>query len=400
MRYFEDPIYQEIMALKDWLIALRRDFHSHPELSELEFSTQERIIEELSKMGINNYPSAETGVCAVLLSNDSQTTIGLRADIDALPIQEESTVPYASVIPGVMHACGHDAHTTIQLGVAKYFSEHRQSLQSNLKFFFQPAEETIGGAERMVEEGVMNSPDVDFMLGLHVMPYMPVGEIEIRDGKLNAASDSFSIKIKGKSAHGAYPQQGVDAIVISAQVIVAIQTLISRMISPLDQAVITIGRIKGGVKDNIICDEVIFSGGMRTTDESTRTYLKDKIKELVNYTAQFYGGTGEVVFEPGYKALINNAEVTGVVRNIAQEVLGLEAVHEKELPSLGVEDFSYFLDHAKGAFYHLGCALTDKPLGALHTKDFQIDEMCLVMGTYLQIKIINALSNNSNKVGE
>ncbi len=397
MRYFEDPIYQEVLEMKEWLIALRRDFHSHPELSELEFITQERIIDELSEMSINNYPSAETGVCAVLLANKGDLTIGLRADIDALPIQEESDSLFKSIIPGVMHACGHDAHTTIQLGVAKYFSQHLDALSSNLKFFFQPAEETIGGAERMVEEGVMKSPDVDFMLGLHVMPYMPVGEIEIRDGKLNAASDTFSIKIKGKSAHGAYPQQGVDAIVIAAQVITSIQTLISRMISPLDQAVITIGKINGGVKDNIICDEVVFSGGMRTTDEATRSYLKNKLVELVNTTTLYYGGTGEVLFEPGYKALVNNNEVTSVIRNISHDVLGIEAVHEKELPSLGVEDFSYFLDNAKGAFYHLGCALPNKTIGALHTKDFEIDEMCLVMGTYLQIKIINALSNNSKE---
>lgn len=399
MRYFDDPIYQEVLNMKEWLVALRRDFHSHPELSELEFSTQERIIEELNEMGINNYPSAETGVCAVLLAHNSDMTIGLRADIDALPIQEESDSIYKSKIQGVMHACGHDAHTTIQLGVAKYFSQHLSALSSNLKFFFQPAEETIGGAERMVEEGVMNSPNVDFMLGLHVMPYMPVGEIEIRDGKLNAASDTFSIKIKGKSAHGAYPQQGIDAIVIAAQVITSIQTLISRMISPLDQAVITIGKINGGVKDNIICDEVVFSGGMRTTDEATRSYLKNKLVELVKFTTLYYGGSGEIQFEPGYKALINNNEVTSVIRNISHDVLGVEAVHEKELPSLGVEDFSYFLDNAKGAFYHLGCALPNKAIGALHTKDFEIDEMCLVMGTYLQIKIINALYTNS-KEGE
>lgn len=399
MKYYDDPIYKEVIGYKDWLIALRRQFHSHPELSELEFTTQERIIDELNEMGINNYPSAETGVCAVLLSDNSRTTIGLRADIDALPIQEESISSYASTIPGVMHACGHDAHTTIQLGVAKYFSRRNQMLQSNLKFFFQPAEETVGGAERMVEEGVMRSPDVSYMLGLHVMPYMPVGEIEIRDGKLNAASDSFSITIKGKAAHGAYPQQGVDAIVIAAQVIVSIQTLISRMISPLDQAVITIGKINGGVKDNIISDEVVFSGGMRTTDEKTRLFLKDKIENLVTSTCDYYGATGKVYFEPGYKALVNHLEVTSIIRSEAHEALGIESVHEKELPSLGVEDFSYFLDEAKGAFYHLGCGVKDQPNGALHTKDFDIDEMCLVMGTYLQIKFINALSNN-NKEGD
>ncbi len=397
MLYKEDPLYLELSQDRDWLIGLRRDLHKYPELSEYEFKTQEKIISALNDMGINNYPSASTGVCGVLIGKNDDMTIGLRADIDALPITEMNELDYKSAYDGVMHACGHDAHTTIQLGVAKYFARHRESLGCNLKFFFQPAEETVGGAARMVEEGVMNSPKVDFVLGLHVMPYLPVGKIEIRDGKLNAASDTFSITIGGKSAHGAYPEQGVDAIVIAAQVILGIQTLVSRSISPLDQAVITVGKINGGQKDNIICDEVTLTGGMRTTDELTRALLKEKLTCLVTSICGAFGATGQVHFEEGYKALINDNEVVKILREVTVEALGRDHVIEKEHPSLGVEDFSYFLDQSKGAFYHLGCGFENGPLGALHTKDFIIDEESLVLGVYLQIKMIEALVYSTSR---
>ncbi len=391
MGYKNDPLYLEIQCDKQWLVTFRRDLHKYPELSEYEYKTQEKIISALNDMGINNYPSADTGVCGVLIGEKNDITIGLRADIDALPITEMNALAYKSTNEGVMHACGHDAHTTIQLGVAKYFAKHRETLNCNLKFFFQPAEETIGGAARMVEEGVMSSPDVDYVLGLHVMPYMPVGKIEIRDGKLNAASDSFSITIGGKSAHGAYPEQGIDAIVVAAQVILGIQTLVSRAISPLDQAVITVGKINGGKKNNIICDTVVLTGGMRTTDETTRKLLKEKVAGMVSGICLASGATCEVQFEAGYKALINDNDVVKVLREVAVNTLGRDHVIEKEHPSLGVEDFSYFLDHSKGAFYHLGCGFVDGPLGALHTKDFIIDEESLVLGVYLQIKMIEGL---------
>ena len=391
MKFIDDPIYQELLADQEWLIDQRRFFHTFPELSENEFGTQSKIMEILNTLSINHYPSAETGVCGVLLSENETLTIALRADIDALPIEEENPLPFRSQNPGVMHACGHDAHTTILLGVARYFAKRVEELPCHLKFFFQPAEETVGGADRMVQEGVMEDPKVDFTLGLHVMPYMPVGKIEIRNGKLNAASDSVKITVLGKSAHGAYPHQGVDAIAIAAQVLTAIQTFITRFISPLDQVVLTIGQIHGGVKNNIICDEVVMSGGMRTTDENTRTFIKERLTELVTGIATSYGGSASVSFTEGYKALINDDEVVAVIREVAVKALDRENVIEKEHPSLGVEDFSYFLDKSKGAFYHLGCGFENGPLGALHTKDFIMDETALTLGVYLQVKAIYAL---------
>ncbi|OJV66130.1 MAG: hypothetical protein BGO41_08935 [Clostridiales bacterium 38-18] len=387
-------MYKRIATSRSWLFDVRRSFHQEPELSEAEFKTQEKIMTLLNEMNINNYPSAATGVCGVLLKEESSKTIGLRADIDALPIQEVLDLPFKSRIDNVMHACGHDAHTTILLGVAKFFSENTALQPCNLKFFFQPAEETIGGAMRMVSEGVMKSPDVDCVLGLHVMPYLPVGAVELREGKLNAASDLFEVKIIGKAAHGAYPTKGIDAIVVAASIINDIQTLISRYVSPLDQAVITIGRIHGGAKDNIICDEVVFSGGMRTTDEATRQLLKEKLQSLVMSVCSWSGAKAEIRFEEGYKALINDIGVTRHLKKVFQNELGEANVYEKELPSLGVEDFSYFLDVAKGAFYHLGCGLKDRLDGALHTHDFYLDEEALVLGTYLQVKAIIACASD------
>ena len=391
MKYKEDSLYLEIVKDKAWIMDIRRELHQNPELSEMEFKTQEKIMTLLAEMGINHFPVADTGVCGVLIGKNAEITIGLRADIDALPIEEDVEAPYRSQNPGVMHACGHDAHTAILLGVARHYALFPERLKCNLKFFFQPAEETVGGAERMIEEDVMSSPNVDVMLGLHVMPNIPVGQIEIRDGKLNAASDTFKIDIYGKSAHGAYPEQGVDAIVIASQVILGLQTLVSRVISPLDQVALTIGKISGGKKDNIICDHVTLTGGMRTTDEKTRKTMKEKIQQLVQGTVQANGATADVSFEPGYKALINDASINHIIRQMAHEVLGEANVHEKEHPSLGVEDFSYFLDHAKGAFYHLGCGNEALPSGPLHSKGFAIDERALSLGVYLQVKLIESM---------
>ena len=388
MKYDEDSLYLEVVKYKSWLVDVRRAFHQNPELSEKEHQTQEKIMMLLSEMGINNFPVADTGVCGVLLAKDAKMTIGLRADIDAPPIDEALDLPYKSQQSGVMHACGHDAHTAILLGVAKHYADYPERLKCNLKFFFQPAEETVGGAERMVAEGVMSSPDVDVMLGLHVMPNIPVGHIEIRDGKLNAASDEIKIEINGKSAHGAYPDQGIDAIVVAAQVVLALQTLVSRSVSPLDQVALTIGKIQGGLKDNIICDHVTLTGGMRNTDEHTRMLMKEKIRVMVDSIALAYGAHASVTFTPGYKAIINNLEINQIIRQTAHEVLGVDCVHEKEHPSLGVEDYSYFLDHAKGAFYHLGCGDENFTTGPLHSKNFYVDERCLPIGAYLQIKLI------------
>ncbi len=392
-------INKRIEEIFDELVEIRRDFHKHPELSEKEFRTQKKIREYLNKWEIENYPIAETGVMGIIRGKNPGKTVGVRADIDALPILEESNTSYSSINQGVMHACGHDAHASILLGVAKIIKElsaKEKSIQGNVKLFFQPAEETVGGAERMIKEGCMKNPKVDYVLGLHVAPSLDVGRVELKYGKLNASSDYIYITIKGKSAHGAHPHTGIDAIVIAGYVITALQSIVSRNISPLNSVVISLGTIKGGTKANIIADEVTIIGTLRTLDEETREFAKNRITDIVKNTAAAYGGEGITKFEAGYKSLINHNEIVEVIKENAEKLLGKENINYMEFPSLGVEDFAYFLDHAKGAFFHLGCGNREKGIiSSLHTKTFDIDEECLKVGVRLQVEnVLKLLSSD------
>ncbi|MGE5679229.1 MAG: M20 metallopeptidase family protein, partial [Pseudomonadota bacterium] len=287
----------------DELVAIRRDLHMNPELSGKEFRTSAKICEYLDGWGVE-YKSgvAGTGVVAIIQGKKAGRTVAARADIDALPIAEKCESEYRSQNVGVMHACGHDVHTTVQLGVAKLIKEMEDELAGNVKLFFQPAEEDIGGAERMVAEGCMSEPEVDNVIGLHVMPYLDAGNVELKYGKLNASSGEFYINIKGKSGHGAYPDTAVDAIVIAGNVITALQSMVSRNVSPLESVVLSIGKVNGGVKNNIIADTVAMSGTLRTLDEAARNRAKAAIMRLAEGTAAAYGGEAEVWFEDGYKA--------------------------------------------------------------------------------------------------
>jgi len=390
-------IKNRINEIFEELVEMRRDFHKNPELSQHEFRTQKKIQDYLNNLEIENYICAETGVVGVIRGKHKGKTVGLRGDIDALPINEKNNQPYCSVNHGVMHACGHDAHTTILLGVGKLMKEladSEESFSGNVKLFFQPAEETIGGGERMVKESCMLNPTVDYVLGLHVMPYIDAGKVELKYGKLNASTDSIKIVLKGKSAHGAYPDKGIDAIVIAGNVITSLQTIVSRNISPLNSVVISLGKISGGVKDNVIADEVTITGTLRALDDETREYAKKRIYDVVGNTAVAYGGEGTVEFYDGYQSLINNDEIVDVIKENAEKILGKENVVYKEFPSLGAEDFSYFSDAAKGGFFHLGCGNSIKGITSpIHTEHFDIDEECLKVGVLLQVKNILSLFN-------
>ncbi|MDK2865796.1 MAG: hypothetical protein PWP51_919 [Clostridiales bacterium] len=381
--------YSDDSAFERWLVDIRRKLHQHAELSEREFETQLIIEGVLDELDIEHVRIADTGVMGIIRGEGDGTCVGLRADIDALPLIEDSGRAYASKTKGVMHACGHDAHTAILIGCAAKLKTLSSTFRGVVKLFFQPAEETIGGAKRMVLQGCMKNPDVDYMLGLHVMPYLPVGTIEVRDGKLNAASDMVAIDIYGKAAHGAYPEKGIDAGLVGAEILQGIQTILTRQKSPLDQAVVTFGRINGGSKDNIICDHLKATGIMRTTDETLRAHLKEMMTNYVEAVAAAHGAKGVITFEPGYNALINDKGVNEMVRSVARKVLGAGAIFEKESPSLGVEDYSFFLDDARGAFYHLGCGNVAKEIvHPLHSEAFDLDERALIVGVGLQMNII------------
>ena len=385
-----DTIRKITQRIHPWMKEIRRDFHTYPELGKKEFRTQEKICRYLEEMRIPWEKKAGTGVVGFIQGKSSGKLVGLRADIDALPMQEKNDVPYRSKNDGVMHACGHDAHAAILLGAARVLNELKAAFSGGVKLFFQPDEEGDGGAEIMVKEGCMENPKVDYVLGLHVMAYLETGVVEIRYGKFNAASDSLVIKVFGKSAHAAYPEKGVDAIVASAYMIAALQTLVSRNISPVNSVVLSFGKISGGEVENSLASEVTLTGTLRTLDRETRQFCKTRIEEIAVKTAQAFGANAEINISPGYEPLINNDEVVKVIIETGAELLGKQNIVFKEFPSLGVEDFSYFLDKAKGAFYHIGCGNKTQNITAPnHNSSFDIDEDCLQIG--VQLQVINTL---------
>lgn len=370
------------------LVEIRRDFHMYPELSEQEYRTSNKICEYLSAWGIDHIKGvAKTGVVAIIRGKKKGITVGARADIDALPVKEVNDLPYKSLNEGVMHACGHDVHTAVHLGVAKILKEMEDELEGNVKIFFQPAEETVGGAKPMIKEGHLNNPKLDYILSLHVMPQLDAGHIQLKYGKLNASSNEFSIRVIGKSSHAAYPEEAIDPIVVSAHIVLGLQSIVSRNISPLNSAVVTIGQIHGGVKNNIIPGEVTISGTLRTLDEETRKFAINRIREVAENTAKAYGAKALVDIEEGYPVLINDDEVVDILKEIGEETLGKDKVSFKEFPSLGADDFSFFLEKVRGAYYFLGCGNKDKGWTApIHNEKFMVDEECLKVGVLLQTK--------------
>ncbi len=387
-------IEKRINEIFSELVEIRRDFHANPELSEKEFRTSDKICEILKNLNIEYTKNiAETGIVGVIRGKKGSKTVAARADIDALPIVEKNDVPYKSKNCGVMHACGHDIHTTVLLGVAKILKELESEFEGNVKLFFQPAEETVGGAKRMVQEGCLKNPDVDYVVGLHVQSYIDAGKIELKYGKLNAQTDELIITVLGKSGHGAYPDTSIDAIVIAANVITALQTLVSRNISPLNSVVLSLGQINGGTKNNIISDSVEIKGILRTLDSETRSYAIKRIQEITTNICDAYGGKCLIELKDGYRYLINSDEVVDIIYNTAKEIIGEENIQFKEMPSMGGEDFSYFIDdNVKGAFYHLGCGNKEKGITSpLHSDSFDVDENCIKTGVLVQVKSILAL---------
>ncbi len=369
------------------LVRIRRDFHMNPEIGGNEYNTMNKICEYLSLWNIE-YTSkvADTGVVAIIRGKGNGKTIGVRADIDALLINEENNIEYKSKNEGIMHACGHDAHATIALGTAKILKSMENSLNGNVKFFFQPAEETTGGAERMIKANCLKNPDVDHVIGLHVDPSVDTGKISIKYGKMMAASDEITIVIKGKSTHGAHPHEGIDPIFIASNLVISLQSIISRNISPVNSAVFTIGSIHGGSSGNIIPDEVKLVGILRTLDENTRVFLKDKIKSIVENVSIALGGEGNVFIRESYGALINSDDVVNVVKETAESILGKDNIIISQYPNMGTEDFSYFSKEVKSCFYNLGCR--NEELNAvypIHSSHFNIDENCLKVGVMLQV---------------
>jgi amidohydrolase len=376
---------ERAQRLSSSLLALRRQVHSHPELGFQEHHTARLVAERLGEMGITTRTGvARTGVVGDL--GQRGRCIALRADMDALPIQEENDVPYASEVPGVMHACGHDVHVACLLGAAQLLADEAAAgrLPGRVRFLFQPSEEGqdeegLSGAMRMVDEGAMAG--VDAALALHVWADQPVGAISLREGTMSARPDKYRLVIKGQEAHGAFPHQGFDAITLAAQVIMALQTVVSRRLDPTQGKVITVGTIQGGTKDNIMAGEVTMTGTIRTFEPETREALLVEMERACS-VARALGGDFELTIVPGYIPVVNDPAMTALVRQVGADLLGPENVQESLL-EMGGEDFSYFAQKAPACFFWLGGATPGEPKRLHHHPRFDVDERCLPLGAAL-----------------
>ena len=384
--------YESLKALADanfdWTVQLRRDLHRIPECGFQEFMTQKAICDTLDALGIP-YTTRRTWVVGLIEGAKPGKTIALRADMDGLPVTEPAACPFRSEHEGWMHACGHDGHMAIQLGTARILASMKDRLCGNVKLLFQPAEETDGGAKPMVEAGVLENPHVDACYGLHLMSRLPLGTIETRQGTLNASTDEINIEIIGHSGHAAYPESGVDAIVCAAQLVSALQTLVSRNVSPIVGAVLTFGTISGGSARNIICDRVKLEGTLRTADPVLRHMMQERIREMSECIAAAFGAEARVEIIEGYSPLVNHDREAKLVLGLVGELFGEDKVIHKDAPSMGGEDFSYFIEDTPGAFYHIGCTPADKMPGIpLHNPGFDPDEECLRQGLMMQTGIV------------
>lgn len=370
------------------IVGIRRRLHSRPELDFDLPETASAIEEVLSSLGMKAYRCAGSGVVSVLRGRGDGRTVAVRADMDALPIEEPVSCPCRSEIEGRMHACGHDAHVAVALGTAMVLSSVKDDLPGNVKFIFQPAEETSGGALPMIEEGVLENPRVDAAFALHVMPELETGKIGIRPGKMRAASDMFDIVVGGRSSHGAEPDKGIDAVVIAARIVDILQTLVSRRTAPLDNVVVTIGRIEGGLARNVIAPSVKMSGIIRTVSPSARKYLTGCVVDVVDSVCRSMGGEGKVAFTEGYPCLVNDSRMTELVEKSAVRVLGPDGIFELEHPSMGVDDFAYFLERVPGCYFMLGVGdPAQSEHYPLHSPEFSLDERSLAPASALLAEI-------------
>ncbi len=368
-------------AILDELITLRRDFHENPELSFQEFETAAKVAAFLKKLGIEvKEKVGGTGVTGILKGAFPGPTVGLRADMDALPIQELADVPFKSKRENVMHACGHDTHVACLLGAARLLSEVKGKLHGDVFFIFQPAEEKNQGARDMVKDGVMSDPKVDMIFGLHNHPEIPYGKVALKSGPLMASVDSIAVKITGKGGHGAFPHRDIDPIVAAAATIMNVQTIVSRNVEPLAPAVISFGMLKGGEANNVIPDFVEMTGTVRTYDKETQDLIEKRLKETVEASAATFGCTGSLNYIRSLPVVDNHPDAVKIAGEAIQKILG-DGGAITPTPSMGGEDFAVFMEKAPGCFLWLGVG--NPEIGAVHpwhSPLFKADERALSIG--------------------
>ena len=391
----EREIARAAESLRQKLIEQRRDFHMHPELSNREERTAKVVAERLRALGLDEVKTGvgRHGVVALLKGKLPGGVVAVRADMDALPIQETIDVSYKSKNAGVKHACGHDVHTTVELGVAEVLSKMRDQIRGTIKFIFQPAEEgppagERGGAPLMIEEGCLENPRPSAIFGLHVLPNIEVGQIAYNSGPAMASSDRFTITVRGKKVHGAYPHDGIDTVVVTAECITALQTIRSRRINTQEPLVITLGSIHGGNRYNIIADEVKLEGTMRTLNEEVRTKAIEMMKQTLAGITSAYGASYEIEFGANNPVTYNDPALVEASLPTLKRIVG-----EKNLviprPQMGAEDFSAYQKVIPGFFYFLGVGNKAKGITAMyHTPEFDVDEESLVIGVKVMSNLL------------
>ncbi len=375
---FQDAAHILESPLFDRLVAFRRDLHQHPELSWREHRTSDQVCRFLDELRLPYRRGlAGTGIVVDLPGAGEGPLIALRADMDALPVVEETGVPFASQSPGVMHACGHDAHTTMLLGAASLLAQDPE-LPGPVRLIFQPAEETGAGAPAMVTAGVLDG--VDMIFGGHVDRHFPVGSIAVTDGPVNASSDSFKIRITGRGGHAARPHETVDAVVVGSLLVMALQTIVSREVNPSSPSVVTVGRFDAGSASNVIAGQAELEGSIRAQDPQVRMALQRSIERIARSIGQLHGASIEFEIGQGTPPLINPPESTAIARRAAAAAVGLERVTRMDTASMGGEDFSYYLDHIPGCYVRFGTAREGVEQFPAHSSKFNIDEQALAVG--------------------
>jgi amidohydrolase len=393
-----DKIRPEIQALQSQLVAFRRQLHQQPELGFKEQLTAAAIASKLKEWGIHHQTGiAETGIVAIIQGQKTSfrlRTLAIRADMDALPIQEENDVPYKSRHDGVMHACGHDGHTAIALMTAYYLFQHRSDFAGTVKIIFQPAEEGPGGAKPMIEAGVLTHPHVDAIVGLHLWNNLPLGTIGVRSGALMAAVERFNCHIQGKGGHGAMPHQTVDAIVVASQIVNSLQTIVSRNVNPIDSAVVTVGKFHAGTAKNIIADTAELEGTVRYFNPDLAGFFHRRIEAIVAGVCASHGASYQLDYISFYPPVINNEKITDLVRSVATDLVETPLGIVPECQTMGGEDMSFFLQQVPGCYFFLGSANPDLSLAYPHHHPrFDFDETALTTGVEIFVRCVEKYCN-------
>jgi amidohydrolase len=385
------PIRQLLPQLSLW----RRHLHQRPELGFQEKLTADFIHSKLTDWQIPHTTGiAQTGIVAVLQGDRPGPTLAIRADMDALPIQEANEVPYRSLHDGKMHACGHDGHVAIALGTAYHLSQN--PFPGTVKLIFQPAEEGPGGAAPMIEAGVLQNPDVDAIVGLHLWNQLPLGTVGVREGALMAAVETFHCTIQGKGGHGAIPQQTIDSIVVTAQIITALQTIVARNIDPIESAVVTVGKLTAGTAVNVIADSASFSGTVRYFNPKYSNYFKQRIEQVIAGLCHSHGATYSFDYQVYYPPLINNSRMAQMVRQVAESVVESPLGVTPQCQTMGGEDMAFFLQSVPGCYFFLGSANADRGLAYPHHHPrFDFDETALALGVELFVRCVEAFATYS-----